>query len=81
MLFSALKFAGTNTAYNNRFGVMAAGRWSNRQQFAIHLQFQQDVINLAVEKSMNICTFNQQQLSADGTRNTATTPSRQRCTQ
>jgi hypothetical protein len=23
---------------------------------------------------MNICTFNQQQLSADGTQNTATTP-------
>ena len=63
-------------AYNNRFGVMAAGRWSNRQKFAIHLLLQQDVINLAVEKSMSICTFNQQQLSADGTRNTATTPSR-----
>ena len=30
---------------------------------------------------MNICTFNQQQLSADGTRNTATTLSRQRCLQ
>ena len=58
---------------------MAAGRWSNRQQFANHLQFQLDVINLAVEKSMNICTFNHQQLSADGTRNSATTPMRERC--
>lgn len=55
---------------------MAAGRWSNRPQFAIHLLFQQDVINLAVEKSMNIYTFNQQQLSADGIQNIATTPSR-----
>ena len=30
---------------------------------------------------MNICTFNRQQLSADGTRNSATTPSRQRYSQ
>ena len=27
---------------------------------------------------MNICTFNEQQFQADGTRNTATTPSRER---
>ena len=32
-------------AHNNRFGIMAAGRWSNRQHFAIHLLFQQDVIS------------------------------------
>jgi hypothetical protein len=32
-------------AANNRFGIMAAGRWSNQQQFANHQQFQLELIN------------------------------------
>jgi len=59
-----------------RFGIMAAGRWSNLQQFAIHRQFQLDVINLAAAETIKLYIFNRLQLSADGTQNTATTPSR-----
>ena len=55
---------------------MAADPTQHQLLFAFVLHIQLDIINLAIEKSMNICTFNQQQLSADGTRNTATTPSR-----
>jgi len=36
------------TAANIRFGNMVAGRWSNRQQFAIRLQFQLDGILLVM---------------------------------
>ncbi len=68
----------TKTAGNTRFGIMAAGSWSNRQQLAIHRQFQLDVINLAAVETIKLFIFNRLQLWAKGTRNTATTPSRHR---
>jgi len=34
-------------AANNRFGIMAAGRWSNQQQFAINRQFPLKVYKLS----------------------------------
>jgi hypothetical protein len=55
---------------------MAAGSWSNQQQFAIHRQFQHDVINLAAVETIKLFIFNRLQLSAEETQNTATTPSR-----
>jgi len=53
---------------------MAAGSWSNQQQFANHRRFQLDVINLAAFETIKHYIFNRLQLSADGTQNTATTP-------
>jgi hypothetical protein len=55
---------------------MAAGSWSNQQPFAIHLWLRLENINLLLMKIIKPFIFNRLQLSADGTQNTATTPSR-----
>jgi hypothetical protein len=57
---------------------MAAGHWSHQQQSTIHLWFQLEFVNLAVVKTIKPFIFNRLQLSAEGTQNTATTPSRKR---
>jgi len=66
-------------ACNTLFGIMAAGRWSNQQQCAIYRQFRLDVINLAAVETIKHYIFNRLQLWAEGTQNTATTPSRNVC--
>ena len=40
------------TACNNRFGIMAAGSWSNRLQFATGLSLRLEVKNWAMEQTM-----------------------------
>ncbi len=54
------------------------GRTLDQPAAAIHRQFQLDIINLVEVETIKLFIFNRLQLSADGTQNTATTPSRQR---
>jgi hypothetical protein len=45
--FLLLRAIFTIQGAHNRFGIMAAGSWSNQQQFALWLWFRQEVFYLA----------------------------------